>query len=280
MDKQSQRANDFAPDIQNKPLPLKIAHETLSKLLETSACPSTKLAPNTTGVNGISISTCIASRADLVLQQQGVMPGWTNDVVIKIHGNKMRVDSNMPGGRMYQIVDLITHDFCMVMPEQKQIFRNTSKQVAEAMTNFVGGLSGKDFVPPIPVDIGKAEMVGDLKTKIYNWSCKLSDDRENRQILWVAENFPNYKAIRSELFKLDQFHNSGLDRGMQPDWSSLPGMVVKTQTTLDGKSWTTILISAKVEPVEPSEFEIPSDYTDWKPKVSRIPITTTTNSNK
>jgi hypothetical protein len=55
VDKQSQLANDFAPDIQSQPLPLKIAHETLAKLSETSACPSSQLAPNAAGINRISL---------------------------------------------------------------------------------------------------------------------------------------------------------------------------------------------------------------------------------
>jgi len=225
------------------------------------------------------ISTCFAARADLVLQQQGIMTGWTNDVVVKIHGNKMRADGKTPSGRMYQIVDLITHDSCMVMPEQKTVQRISSEQIAKAMKDF-GRPAGNDYVPPKPVDTGKSEMVGEYKAEIYNWTNKISGDSEDRQILWVAEDFPNYKAIQGELLSLDRFHDSGFDRGMFPDLSLLPGMVVKTEETVENQSRTTILISAKVEPVDSTEFEVPSDYTDWKPKVSPIPITTTTNSNQ
>jgi hypothetical protein len=54
-DKQSRRANDFAQDIQSRLLIPQIARETPSKKPESSVCPSLKLAPNATGVNGRSI---------------------------------------------------------------------------------------------------------------------------------------------------------------------------------------------------------------------------------
>ena len=225
------------------------------------------------------ISTSFAARADLMLQQQSVMPGWTNDVVVKIHRNKMRADGKTATGRMYQIVDLITHDSCMVMPEQKTVQRTSSEQIAKAMKDF-GLPTGNDYAPPKPVDTGKSEVVDGYKAEIYNWTNKTSGGSEDRQILWVAEDFPNYKAIQGELPNLDRFHDSGFDRGMFPDLNLLPGMVVKTEETVENQSRTTILISAKVESVDPSEFEVPSDYTDWKPKVSPMPVTTTTNSNK
>jgi len=57
----------------------------------------------------------------------------------------------------------------------------------------------------------------------------------------------------------------------------LPGMVVKTQTDIQGRTIVVTLISAKVEPVDPSEFEIPSDYTAWKPPVFHAPMMTATN---
>jgi hypothetical protein len=219
------------------------------------------------------ISTSFTLRADLVMQHQIVGSDWTNDITTKIHGNKMRSDGTGKSSRICQIVDLVTHDSCMVMPEQKSVKKTSSEQVAKVMEQH-GFPPGKDFIPPKPVDTGKTEVVGGLKTKIYNWSFEKSAGREIRQTLWVAEDFPNHEAIRIELLKLDHFHNSGLDWGMQPDFSPLPGMVVKSQTIQSGKSWTTTLVSAKAEPVDSSVFEVLSDYTEWKPPVFHPQATT------
>jgi hypothetical protein len=101
-----------------------------------------------------------------------------------------------------------------------------------------------------------------------------------KQTLWVARDFPNYAAIKADRDKIDQWNLAGVGKGMTPDLRLLPGMVVKTQTEIQGRTIVVTLVSAKVEPVDPAAFEIPGDYADWKPPVHLSPMTTATNAVK
>ena len=47
---------------------------------------------------------------------------------------------------------------------------------------------------------------------------------------------------------------------MQPDFSTLPGMVVKTVAETAGMKMTSTLVSVKPEPVDAALFEAPKDY--------------------
>ena len=115
-----------------------------------------------------------------------------------------------------------------------------------------------ETITPKPTDTGKSEKVGEYETEIYFWS----NGRGMTNVFWVAKNFPNLEAIKPYLVKLDQFHNARVPKNvMPPDVSELPGMVVKNQETQHWGTYTVTLLSAKVEDVEPSLFEVPNDYT-------------------
>jgi hypothetical protein len=85
-----------------------------------------------------------------------------------------------------------------------------------------------------------------------------------KQTLWVATNYPGYDAIRPELAKLDQFNDTGPHRNDQPLLSRLPGMVVRSKTTVGENASVNTLISAKVATAEPALFQVPADYKPWK----------------
>jgi hypothetical protein len=109
--------------------------------------------------------------------------------------------------------------------------------------------------------------VNGQNTEIYTWS----GAQGVTATLWVARRFPNYDAIRMELAKLDRFNDSGPHRNAQPELSRLPGMVVKSETTARGRTVTNTLVSAKLEPVDASLFELPSGYSQWKPPANKNP---------
>jgi hypothetical protein len=81
----------------------------------------------------------------------------------------------------------------------------------------------------------------------------------------VAKDYPNFSELKPYLARIDQFNETGVGRGLQPDIATLPGMVVKTETDIHGSKVFLTLISAKEAPVDPSIFEVPANYTDWIP---------------
>jgi hypothetical protein len=140
------------------------------------------------------------------------------------------------------------------------------KSELEVYKKGYGETNAMFATPARPVDTGKSEKVGNYETEIYSW------DGPNgmKETLWVAKNFPGYEKIKDDLDKLDEWNSSCIVKDMEPDLRLLPGMVVKKQTALGGRTGngqlvTVSLVSAKIEPVDPSVFEVPSDYTESKP---------------
>jgi hypothetical protein len=223
------------------------------------------------------LSSGFLLHADLVIRQQAVQPLATNDLTTKIHGDKIRIEQFNPRtGGLINIADLVTRDSVTFSPKQKSYMKQwgTNTPNIEASLKKAFGETNALFAAPAkPVATGKTEKVGDYETEVYSWS----SPKGMVQTLWVAKDFPNYAAIKTDRDKLDEWNSYAATKGSQPDLRQLPGMVVKTQTDIQGRTIVVTLISAKVEPVDPSEFEIPSDYTAWKPPVFHAPMMTATN---
>ena len=202
-----------------------------------------------------------AVRADLILEQQS---GETNQLHVdslKLHGDKMRLDQ--PENSLSVIVDLKTRDSITLITTNKTYLRKFGSEVRWEMEEdqkFTHGTNDLDALPASPVDTGKSELVSGRAAEIYTWS----GARGLKVTLWVATNFPNYDAIRTELAKLDRFNDTGPHRNAQPELSLLPGMVLKSEGTYRRHTTTTTLVSVKVEPVDPALFELPKDYSPWK----------------
>ena len=204
----------------------------------------------------ILLAMAAAARADLVMQQQSSTSNTTYTITLKLHGDKMRMDQNDGQGHEFSvIVDMATHDSMTLMPKEKQFLKHAGAQSRSATKTL----------PPQAVATGTAEKVAGYNTEVYTWT----GTNGLAETLWVAKDFPNYEAIRADLIKIDEFKNTGLHAAAQPDVSLLPGMVVKTETTLKGRSKgrqvTINLVSAKSEPVDAALFELPADYKEWAP---------------
>jgi hypothetical protein len=207
----------------------------------------------------------IAARADLVMEQVSGDTNATDHVTVKLHGDKMRMDQRTDKGRGFSvIVDLTTRDSITLMPNEKLFLKRPgaeSRQQMESERAAAHGTNDLDNPPTPPVNTGLTAKVDGYDTEIYKWS----GAGGVTETLWVVKDFPNYEAIRTELAKIDRFNASGSHRNAQPELGLLPGMVVKTEKTVGGRNATITLVSAKVEPVAASLFELPAGYSEWKP---------------
>lgn len=204
-----------------------------------------------------------AARADLIIEQQSGDSKVTNHVVVKLHGDQMRMDqSNTKGGEFSVIVDLKSHDSITLMPRLKSFMKLTGAQIRAQIEATQKNEPTNDVnqLPARCVDTGKTETVDGSVAEIYTWSGAY----DLHKTLWVATNFPNYESIRREIARIDEFNITGPHRNVQPEMSLLPGMVLRTQTAAAGKTNTVSLVSVKQEPVDPALFAIPPDYTPWK----------------
>ena len=209
---------------------------------------------------GFFLFSPLALRADLVLEQQASDADHTQHTTLKLHDDKMRMDE--PGEYFSVIVDLNTRDSISLFTNIKKYLKRSGAEIRQQMEKEKqAGNSNEPTAPPAPaVDTGNSASVNGLNTEIYTWQ----GANGLVETLWVATNFPNYAAIKTELVKLDKFNATGPHPNAQPPLSSLPGMVIKSESLFKGHKATTTLESVKLEPVAPSLFELPSDYTLYK----------------
>jgi hypothetical protein len=211
-------------------------------------------------------SIAVAARADLVMQEQADFGSSSNLITIKIqiHGDKIRQDTvGMGSGDMSLIKDAGTGDCIVLMHQQKKFTKPGAK--TENPQSPEAALSK-------PLDTGASGKVGGYDAEIYAWAAdrKLWNDTNGMiETLWVATNYPGYGKIQPYLAKLDRANVFFPGKAMQPEISTLPGMVVKSRVMVKiGEAVQTInysLVSAKEEPVNPSVFEVPGDYAEWTP---------------
>lgn len=215
------------------------------------------------------ISIAASARADLVMHEQADFGGPSNliSITIKIHGDKIRQDlAGAESGDMSLIKDSSTGDSIVLMRQQK-LFTKPAAKTKDTQNPEVA-LSK-------PLDTGKFDRIGGYDAEIFVWAAdrKLWNDTNGMiETLWVARDFTNYDKIKADLAKLDRANVSFPGKGMQPEISSLPGMVVKSRLIVKmGAIVQTInimLLTAKEEPVDPSIFEVPADYKEWIPPQS------------
>jgi len=203
-----------------------------------------------------------AARADFVMEEHVVFANNLNsEIVTKIHGDKIRIDkfANLPGS-VYGISDVKTGDELTLMPDKKIVMRSSAVDVKEMAEKMKRRLGDTNAVPIKLVDTGKSETVDGYDTEIYTWS-----RNDLVETMWVAKDFPDYEKIKLELAKMERSSAFSSRKDREPGVSTLPGMVVKKYIVgSNGGTATITLVSAKIEPVDPSVFEVPSGYTEWK----------------
>ncbi len=216
------------------------------------------------------IAPFVAARADLVMEQQSTTKTATDHITLKVHGDKMRMDDRDSDGYVFSvIIDLNTRDSITLFPQGKTFLKRSGveiQQQMEAERKTPHGTNEMSNTPASAVDTGTTAKVGGYDAEIYTWS----GPNGLTETLWVATNFPDYESIRTELAKLDRFNASGPHKDAQPKLSLLPGMVLKAEKAAGNRKVTTTLISARVEPVDAALFELPADYSPWKPPEVRL----------
>jgi Domain of unknown function (DUF4412) len=192
------------------------------------------------------------AHADPVMQYQSIIANETNIFTTKIHGDKIRIDSDDSSGISF-IKDANTGDMTILWNKNKTFIKRSGAKTIKwikKMNNQSGDAKRK------LLDTGKSEKVGKYNAEIYTWS----DTKGDTVNYWVAKDFPNYQHIKTYLATFDKAYFAGKGYYTPFELSKLPGMVVKTESVSTFFTHTQILISVKEEPVNASAFEIRKDY--------------------
>jgi hypothetical protein len=227
------------------------------------------------------ISGVASARADLVMREQADFGNPTNlmTITIQIHGNKIRQDlTGAESDDMSLIKDADTGDCIVLMPQQKMFAKPAAK---------IRNAQSPEAALTKPQDTGKSASVDGYDAEIFAWAAdrKLWNDTNGMtETLWVAKAYPSFGKIKPYLAKLDRANASFPGKAMQPEISTLPGMVLKSEVTVKmGNLLQTVsytLVSAKEEPVDPSVFKVPGDYKEATPSPPPGPSAPTPAPNK
>ncbi len=207
----------------------------------------------------------------------------TEDRIVRFKGGKARQDTtfsargmtnngviaSVPWGTNTAVITTIkdlTNGDSVTLTEvhgDKTAVKTSGEVQKLKATGTMVRLAGRPKPPP-PADSGVAAKLGDYQTEVFDWT----DAGGVRMKLWVAKAFPNYGAIVASLEKLYGLPAPDPTQGwIRLDLNAVPGLVVKSETTVYGTNVITItLISAREETVDASGIEVPKDYRLVEPR--------------
>ena len=197
-----------------------------------------------------------AARADLTIVQKVEGSDGTNEITLKVKGDKARVEINP---KITTIMDAKTGDLITLLNDQKKVMR-ISGDKAQAMAEMAKSMS-KDLTPEnsAPKPTGKKEKINGYETEEYR-----VDSPKYQTSYWVARDYPNYQSILKQMSVLQNGAFAAMRKGI-PDFHDLPGLPLRTQITTQGKSqMTSTLESVSSAALSDSEFDIPSGYDEMK----------------
>lgn len=110
--------------------------------------------------------------------------------------------------------------------------------------------------PAAPKPTGKTDKIDGYNAAEYTFS-----NGAMTATFWMSTEFPNAKAVNDALAKFRKGSLADATKGFAPDMSSIPGVPVRTEVTLNGQKIVTDLVSATDQNVDPGEYQAPASYT-------------------
>lgn len=192
--------------------------------------------------------------ADWTITQKNTTDGKAENMVIKVKGDKTRADV---GDQMSVISDAAAGEITMFMHAQKMMMKMNGDSMKGIMA-LAGQMLGKGSVPSKPVATGQMEKVGEYETEIYTWNGQLGSGK-----FWVAKDFPGFAELNAVQDKLMKAMGNPA-ASFAPQNSDFPGMVVKSEMNVMGKSALSELVSVAKDPVDEAIFKAPEGYQEMK----------------
>lgn len=192
--------------------------------------------------------------ADWVVVQKATADGKTEEILIRIKGEQTRLDA---GKEMSIIAGAADGQMTMLMHQQKMMMRLNADTLKGVMA-LAGAAFGADQAVAKPVATGMKEKVGAYDCEVFTWTGKMGTGK-----FWVASDFPGYQALNAAQDKLMKAMGNPAS-AFAPQASDFPGMVIKSEMQVMGKSNISELVSAKEEDVDAAIFTLPTDYQEMK----------------
>lgn len=190
--------------------------------------------------------------ADWVLLQNSTTDGKTDELKIQIKGGLSRLDA---GKDMTMISG--EDGIVMLMHAQKMQMKLDPDKM-KGLLALAGAALGGDKPADKPKASGQKEKVGEYECEIYTWSGRMGSGK-----FWIAPDFKGYQELAAAQDKMMQAMGNPA-ASFAPQAGDFPGMVIKSEMTVMGKSNTTELVSAKEQDVDAAVFTVPEGYNEMK----------------
>jgi hypothetical protein len=198
------------------------------------------------------------ARADVVIVQQVDGMAQSGQMTIMVGADKVRTDVSP---EISTITDTTTGDVTTLMHPQKayMIIPASATKAMRSIIQQAAGTAAGSASPAKPVATGKTDKINGYNASEYTFT-----NGNLKAIYWISADFPNAKMVTDAMGKFRKGVLADITRGLAPDLSDLPGVPVKTEVEINGRKITTVLVSAKDQPVDPSEYQVPAAYTQMK----------------
>jgi Domain of unknown function (DUF4412) len=197
----------------------------------------------------------LPARADFTIVQKVEGKGKTNEITLKVRGDKIRLEASP---QITMIVDGKTGDTITMMNMQKKIIRisgDKAKAIAEIATKYGGGTTAEK---PKLVATGKKMTVNGYEADEY-----VADSKMFKARYWIAPSFPNSAEIMKQLQTVIPAAWNDLAKGMI-DYRDLPGFPVRSQITVGDDEIVSTVVTVKTDPLSDAEFLPPKDFQEVK----------------
>jgi hypothetical protein len=197
---------------------------------------------------------CLPARADFTIVQKVEGKGAANEMIMKIKGDKVRVEVNP---KMTMIVDGKTGDTITLMNGQKKFLR-ISGDKAKAIAELANKYSGVTAEKPKLAATGRKTTINGYEAEEYIGETKLF-----KATYWIAPSFPDSAAIMKQLQAVIPAAWNDLAKGMM-DYRDLPGFPLRTQVKTNESEITSTVTAIKRDPLSDTEFLVPTDFQELK----------------
>jgi len=195
------------------------------------------------------------THADYVIVQKVEGGMQTGTMTVKIKDTKVRTDV---APQMSTITDGATGDVITLMHTPKTYMKIPAAQahaLLEQTQKLQASKQAAGGAAPKLTPSGRKEKVGVHECEIYTWT-----GNGINLTYWFAKEFPNQTNVLGALVKMQNSGLAAIAKALMPDMSQFPGMPMKTEMTVGPQKTTTTLVSVSEENVDPTAFEVPSDY--------------------
>jgi hypothetical protein len=202
----------------------------------------------------LAVATSLPALADFTIVQKVEGKGKTNEITLKVRGDKIRLEASP---QITMIVDGRTGDTITLMNTQKRIVRisgDKAKAIAEMAAKYGGGTTEK----PKLAATGKKMTINGYEADEY-----VADTKMFKAHYWIAPSFPNSAEIMKQLQTVIPAAWNDLAKGMI-NYRDLPGFPVRTQITVGDDNIISTVVAVKTDALSDADFLAPKDFQEVK----------------